>query len=719
MGDIISKNVKFFVQVGKLKANAVQFLRHLKYSLMLLFLCAGLWPASANTLPVDTMNSVVSVLPVWPGRPQGGTGAPSGTAPEGSGVVVGQDGLIATAWHVVEPANRIDVRLFDGRILPATVVGYDAASDIALLRISTTLTPFKFAKTPNLAAPVCAIANAFGLDLSVTCGVVSAVNVSHAGFNTVEDFIQTDASANPGGSGGALVDENGHLVGMLSAIFASRGDTNIGVNYAVSAKLLKRVVDDLRDDGKVDYVSAGWILARLEGDIRSSVSGALVHNIVAGGPAESAGIIPDDIITEIEGRNIKKPRDIVASLATLRVGDSVTVSVMRNQELRELTLIFDTINLERESQVEPEVAPPASRSTRIDCAHPQPVCISRQAVFPIESFDPVASAVRIGPDLLVTNRHVIGNRKTANLITPTGPIVATVVASTYRGDLALLKAEGLPKQGLILRPEEGQTSNFASGTYFAVGADIARQEIRVFEEGKLILPPANGAAFGRLHVTSRMQPGVSGGALVNEQGKLAGIAVGGGEGRYEALPVVQITRLLAGTKQEEAESVQETLGTAFVRCVAALDAARDAPRGQPHDGDIIAALSTNCLTGENPGQLLDAGRILGIGRANEEAIMLHEASVARVPNSINARVSLLVSLQLGGRFPEMLPHARWLLGIIPDDSQALRFAIQSGVWGGDKKLAETAYKKLLKADPRQAQAARRFIDQAPPAPPRR
>ena len=216
-----------------------------------------------------------------------------------------------------------------------------------------------------------------------------------------------------------------------------------------------------------------------------------------------------------------------------------------------------------------------------------------------------------------------------------------------------------------------------------------------------------------------MQPGVSGGALVNGLGKLAGIAVGGGEGRYEALSVAQVTKLLAGIEQEDATTIQEALGMAFERCAAAIDAARETPRGQPHNNDMISALSVNCLAGENAGQLLEAGRALGIGRAHEDAIKLHEAAVARVPNSINARVSLLVSLQLGGRFKEMLPHARWLLGVIDDDSQALRFAIQSGVWGGDEKLAETAYAKLLTTDARQAQAARRFIDQAPPAPPRR
>jgi len=99
--------------------------------------------------------------------------------------------------------------------------------------------------------------------------------------------------------------------------------------------------------------------------------------------------------------------------------------------------------------------------------------------------------------------------------------------------------------------------------------------------------------------------------------------------------------------------------------------------------------------------------------------VLHEAVVARTSNSINVRLSLLVSLQLGGRFSEMLPHAHWIFEALDDDPQALRFAIQSGVWGDDKELAERAYAKLLETDPRQAQAARRFIDNAPPTTPRR
>ena len=690
----------------------------LKFILPIIFIFAGFKPALAQTISAQTLKSVVSVLPVWPNQPQGGTGARAGTAPEGSGVIIGKNGIIATAWHVIAPARRIDVRLHDGRILPAELLAKDEASDIALLKTDAELVAFKYAEEPAISSTVCAIGNAYGLDLSVTCGVVSAVRVGHAGFNTVEDFIQNDAASNPGSSGGALVNKSGELVGMLSAIFASQADNNVGVNFAVSARLLQRVATDLQKDGTVEYVRAGWQVTRLRSREAAQYSGALIRSVTTDGVAEISGLLAGDIITRINGRLIRRPQDVRSEMALVRTGFEAKVQIIRKG--RQINALLNFKQEEKDSTpAQSTKQEPIARSTDPDCPHPQAVCLTRQAVFPIESFDPIASAVRIGPNLVVTNRHVIGDRKTANILTPSGPVKGNVIASSYRGDLALLRVSNLPEDGFVLKPADGQADRYEEGTYFAVGADAARQQVRVFEAGETILPPASGAPFGRHHVTSRMQPGVSGGALVNTQGELAGIAVGGGEGRYEALPLSQVNKLIAGIDADDAATIQQTMGQAFVRCAAAVDAARETPRGQAHDASLVEALTDYCLASENPGQMVNAGRLLGIGRAANEAIKLHEAVVTRVPNSINARLSLLVSLQLGGRFKEMLPHARWVMDILDNDPQALRFAIQSGVWGGDKALAERAYTQLLETDPRQAQAARRFIDNAPPAPPRR
>ncbi len=668
---------------------------------------AGAQPVPAGALPADTLESVVSVLPVWPGRPQGGAGGRPGIAPEGSGVVL-KPGLIATAWHAVEPARRIDVRLSDGRILPARLVAKDAASDIALLRVDARLSPIGIAPAPRLAQPVCAIGNTFGLGLSVTCGVVSALNVTDAGFNAVEDFVQTDAAANPGSSGGALVDRQGRLVGMMSAIFASEGDTDIGVNFAVSTDLLMRVVEALISDGRVDYPAPGWRLETAGRGRLAEAAAPVVGAVGEGGPADRAGIQPGDAVLKIGARRVRTPRDAVAAFAVIRdPGAPVDIVLLRGGRQTVVPLSFDVAPKTADAPEKPE-----RPEALADCPHPAPVCRVRQAVFPVSGFDPAASATRIGPALLVTNRHVVADRPDAVVHTPDGPREARVVPSSYAGDLALLEVQGLPSDGFV--PDlEGEVPG--DGRFYAVGVDIARKEVRVFDPGGLIAGPAEGAPLGRLHIRARMQPGVSGGALVDEAGNLAGIAVGGGDGRFEAMPLEGVRALLSLRTDPEAAEVTRRLGAAFSACAAGIDAFQGrAASGSDRDG-----LAGTCAAARNHGQLLEAGRLLARAGDFDRAIALHGQAVGQVPNSINARISLLVSLQLGGRFEEMTGHARRLMGMAPEDPQALRFAIQSGVWGKAPELAEKAYRALRKADPRQAEAARRFIDAAPPAPPRR
>ncbi|MET1414836.1 trypsin-like peptidase domain-containing protein [Roseibium sp. HPY-6] len=656
-------------------------------------------PAVAS--PESALQHVVSVLPVWPGHGQGGQGGAPGTAPEGSGIVV-RPGLIVTAFHVVEPAERIDVRLPDGRVLPAQFVAGDDASDIALLAVEAELAPIEIAPEPALAQPVCAIGNAFGLGLSITCGVVSATGVTNAGFNAVEDFIQTDAAANPGTSGGALVDREGRLIGMVSAIFASRADTNIGVNFAVSNELLFRVADALNEDGEVTYLKPGWQLGFADRTQLAEVAAPVVRSVSSGGAANAAGVLAGDLILEIGGRQTRSPRDAMTALALFEDDtDNVEVVLNRNGEKKTVSLHFRA----------PDPAPLASGPETGDpgCPHPIAVCLQRQAVFPISSFDPVASATRIADTLLVTNRHVVGDRLDATVHTPDGPKAAKVVPSAFSGDLVLLEAEGLPDKGQVL--ELANTLQPAE-PFYTIGADIARREVRVFDPGDLIMPPAEGAELGRLHVGAKMQPGVSGGALVDQNGKLTGIAVGGGDGRFEAIPVSAVQSLLQLRSDPEAVRTTRRLGINFAACAASVDAVTTGER-QPEN---LKMLEKTCNASSNHGQLLEAGRLLAQAGDFEAAAGLHKRASEQVPNSINSRMSLLVSLQLGARFEDMTKHAHWLVEAAPDDPQALRFSIQSGVWGGDLQLAEKGYQALLKADPRQAQAARRFIDNAPPAP---
>ncbi len=657
----------------------------------------------AGAVSPETMNSVVSVLPQWPGRPQGGSGGSPGTSPEGSGVALRPD-VIATAWHIVETAERIEVRLADGRILPASVIARDPLSDIALLSVDADLAPFDPASDPVLADPVCSVGNSFGLGLSVTCGVVSAVHVSNAGFNAVEDFVQTDAAINPGASGGALVDRQGRLVGMVSAIFASKGDTSTGVGFAVSAELLWRVAEALLAEGKTSYPSPGWRLGVPGRNQLARLAAPVVTALRVGGPAAEAGVRKGDLVIAVGERRTRSPRDAMSALAVLS----------ENARAVELTIFRGTAELKVALPLRPgsnvESAAAAPSASQGDCRHPPAVCIMRQAVFPVSSFDPMASATRIAPALLVTNRHVVGDRTDAVVHTPDGPRGAKVVASDYLGDLVLLSVNGLPESGHVPTLNEDAVG---TAQLYVVGADVNRQEVRVLAPGALIAGPAEGAELGRIHVTARMQPGFSGGALVDEGGNLVGIAVGGGEGRYEAIPLAQVARLLDGRNSDAAPELTEWLGRAFANCADQIDAA-----------DSGAQIKTQtvveiCSTAFNQGQLLEAGRMLARSGAFDGAAALHGQAVRQTPNSTNARLSLLASMQLAARFEDMIEHARWLIGMTPDDPRALRIAIQAGVWGDVPELAEEAYRLLLDVDPRQARAARRFIDSAPPEPTRR
>lgn len=666
-------------------------------------------PPPAAAVTSESVASTVSVLPVWPGRPAPSSAAEPGRAPEGSGVAVTRRGLIATAWHVVEPATRIDVRLADGRILQARLVGHDAATDIALLEVDAELPVFEWAERPAVADPVCAIGNAYGLGLSVTCGVVSALDVTRAGFNPIEHFVQTDAAANPGSSGGALVDAEGRLVGMVSAIFAGGADTNIGVNFAVSSVLLQRVVDDLLDDGRVDYVDAGWRVAPLARSEHAKLVGVRAVAMVPGGPADAAGLRAGDVIVRIDRRMIRSVEDSVAALALVRAGGNSALEIDRDGDRLTLTLRFGHQRLP-EARLDSEAVDPT-------CPHPTAVCAARGAVFPVSAFDPLGSAVRIGPDLVVASRHVIGEDEEITLATPGGLRAAEIVPSSYRGDLVLLRVADLVEGGETF--DLTQEPADLDGLLFAVGADAARQEVRVFEPGRLVLGPAADAIQPRLHVTAEMQNGVSGGALVDGEGRLAGLVAGGGEGRNEAIPLAEVQELVEGTGAGDAAAVQASLGQSFVECAGHLDEAAALGPREPLPQPSIIMLIDACRASENVGLFLEAGRTLaGLGRL-EDSLAFFDAAVVHVPHSLNARLSLLTGLQFAGHFAEMLPHVRWLIELLPNDAQVLRLAVQAGVWGGDPPLAETAHALMVDADLAEARAARQFIDRAPPAPPRR
>ena len=289
------------------------------------------WPSAGGEFSPEIMKSVVSLLPEWPGaesRPK---------EPEGTAVAVFPGGYLATNDHVIGRAKKIKVRLNNGRIFAAEIVGRDAMTDIALIKVPIDLPVASLGPEPALGDRVCAIGNLFGLGLSVTCGVASALHRTGTGFNEIEDFIQTDAVVNPGGSGGALVDGDGRLIGLVSAIFTKDTDANIGVNFASSMKLVLRVVRDLKDHGRVIRGMPGLSVRDLSEDELEATGGAAIDRISRGGPAFEAGLQVGDIITAVGARPVRRASDLPSALYMFRPGDSVDITFIRGGTRKTVT----------------------------------------------------------------------------------------------------------------------------------------------------------------------------------------------------------------------------------------------------------------------------------------------------------------------------------------------------------------------------------------------
>lgn len=287
----------------------------------------------------SVLQSVVTVLPVRdPSARAAARGDLRAEERSGSGVVIRNGGYIATNHHVVLRAERVFVRLSNGRELPADVVGSDEATDVALLRVDEDLPVLPLGDEPPLGARVCTVSDPFGVGLSVTCGVVSAVRRSGMGFNLIEDFIQTDAVLNPGSSGGALVDEEGALVGLIAAIFTRAADANIGVNFAISTALMTRVIDDLIAHGEVISTGAGLRLAPLPRPLRRNLAGLRVTAVDESDPAGRAGLRAGDVITAIAGRGVRKQSEALTAIFLQHPGDRVEVEYVRDGRPGALTL---------------------------------------------------------------------------------------------------------------------------------------------------------------------------------------------------------------------------------------------------------------------------------------------------------------------------------------------------------------------------------------------
>ncbi len=269
----------------------------------------------------------------------------------GSGVIVdAKSGYIVTNAHMVKNATEITVALVDERELKAEVVGSDERSDVAVLRVKEGKLPAEIhlADSSKLEVGdfVIAIGNPFGLQHSVTSGIVSALGRTGITRDNYEDFIQTDAAINPGNSGGALVSMDGELVGINSVILSGGNGGNIGIGFAIPSNMVRSIMDQLIATGSVNRGQLGVLTLSLTPDFRKSlglgddVQGALVSQVSEGSAAARAGIQAGDVITSVSGQPVKGAAELRNAIGMLKVGESVAVSLLRDGKPRNLTAVL-------------------------------------------------------------------------------------------------------------------------------------------------------------------------------------------------------------------------------------------------------------------------------------------------------------------------------------------------------------------------------------------
>ncbi|MEK7223098.1 MAG: Do family serine endopeptidase [Pseudomonadota bacterium] len=255
----------------------------------------------------------------------------------GSGVIMSEQGFILTNHHVIQGADAIQISLQDGRMAKAKLVGSDPDTDVAVLKIDLKKLPvITLGHSDNLRVGdvVLAIGNPFGVGQTVTMGIVSATGRNKLGINTFENFIQTDAAINPGNSGGALVDAEGNLVGINTAMFSRSGGYQ-GIGFAIPTSLAEDVMKEILQHGRP---VRGWLgveaqaitpqIARaLELD---DTRGVVVVGVVRGGPAHRAGLQPGDVIVAIDGKKIAEAREALIAISNRKPGNRVKLEVLRN-----------------------------------------------------------------------------------------------------------------------------------------------------------------------------------------------------------------------------------------------------------------------------------------------------------------------------------------------------------------------------------------------------
>jgi serine protease DegQ len=259
----------------------------------------------------------------------------------GSGVIVSPDGYVLTNYHVIEGADQIEIALDNGRTHQAQPVGGDPETDLAVLKLlpgrdgAANYPAIDLGRMEDVGVGdiALAIGNPFGVGQTVTMGIVSALGRSHLGINTFENFIQTDAAINPGNSGGALVDVDGRLIGINTAIY-SRSGGSMGIGFAIPISTVRSVMEQIIRDGSV---TRGWIgveVQEITAELAESfglpsTDGALIAGVQRGSPADKGGVKPGDVLLSVADKPVKDPQAMLNLIAALKPADTVAFTFRR------------------------------------------------------------------------------------------------------------------------------------------------------------------------------------------------------------------------------------------------------------------------------------------------------------------------------------------------------------------------------------------------------
>ena len=380
-------------------------------------------------------------------------GAPQQPAPDsepqqrgiGSGFILNAEGYVMTNAHVVDGADEVIVTLTDKREFKARIIGADKRSDVALVKIEATGLPFvRIGDVGRLKAGewVLAIGSPFGLDNSVTAGIVSAKSRD---TGDLVPLIQTDVAINPGNSGGPLINMRGEVVGINSQIY-SRSGGYMGISFAIPIDEASRVADQLRTSGRVIRGRIGVAIDQVDAKVAESIglgksTGALVRSVEAGGPAEKAGVEPGDIITKVDGKQIDKPGDLQRSIAGVKPGTKSTLQVFRRGAYRDVVVTVIEFEADRNARTGEREQKPAPAATGlglsvVDLTDAQKRELKVKNGVRVESVDGAAAraGIREGDLLLSIENNEITSAKQFEGVVAKLDKAKAVTALVRRGD---------------------------------------------------------------------------------------------------------------------------------------------------------------------------------------------------------------------------------------------------------------------------------------------